>query len=110
MRHANTHNILYQLQYGFHSMRSRETQLLEFVADITNVTQKGAQTDILIMDFSKAFDKVGHIKLVQKLHYYGIQGKTNRWIESFLAKRKQTVVLDDRMRLTSFLVSLKGLS
>jgi hypothetical protein len=94
MRHANTHNLLYQLQHGFRSMRSCETQLIEFVADIANVTQKGAQTDIMIMDFSKAFDKVGHVKLVQKLHHYGIQGKTNRWIESFLTQRKQTVVLE----------------
>ena len=94
MSHANTHSILYSLQHGFRSMRSCETQLLEFIADIANTTQKGAQTDILIMDFSKAFDKVGHARLVRKLHHYGIQGKTNKWIKSFLANRTQTVVLE----------------
>ncbi len=46
------------------------------------------------MDFSKAFDKVNYNRLVIKLHFYGIQGKTNMWIKKFLMDRKQTVVLD----------------
>ena len=41
------------------------------------------QTDICILDFSKAFDKVGHRRLIEKLKWYGIEGRTNRWIESF---------------------------
>ncbi len=53
-------------------MQFCERQLLQFFADIANTTQMGAQTDILIMDFSKDFDKVSHANLVQKLYYYGI--------------------------------------
>ena len=58
MNHADNHNILYPLQHGFCSKRFCETQLIEFVDDITNNMSAGKQTDILIMDFSKAFDKV----------------------------------------------------
>ncbi len=94
MKHANSTNLLYLLQHGFRSMRSCETQLLEFIGDIVNTTQKGCQTDVLIMDFSKAFNKVGHNRLIKKLHFYCIQGKTNMWIKKFLMDRKQTVVLD----------------
>ena len=54
----------------------------------------GFQTDILIMDFSKAFDKVSHIRLIPKLRSYGISGKTIQWIHSFLSERKQNVVLE----------------
>ena len=54
----------------------------------------GHQTDILVMDFSKAFDKVSHPRLVTKLKHYGIGGKTNRWIQSFLTGRTQKVVLE----------------
>ena len=32
--------------------------------------QAGVQTDVLIMDFSKAFDKVGHKRLIKKLDFY----------------------------------------
>ena len=75
MNHADTHNILYPLQHGFRKFRSCETQLLEFIDDVTKNIENSTQTDILIMDFSKAFDKVSHNLLVHKLHHYGIQGK-----------------------------------
>ena len=46
------------------------------------------------MDFAKAFDKVNHSLLIHKLRYYGIDGKTTRWIQNWLEDRQQTVVLD----------------
>ncbi len=49
---------------------------------------------MLIMDFSKAFNKVGHNRLAEKLHFYGTQGKSNMSIKKFLTDRKQTVVLE----------------
>ena len=94
MKHADNHNILYPLRYGFRSKRSCETQLVEFVDDITVNMSNGKQTDILIMDFSKAFDKVNQSLLVYKLNHYGIRGKVNRWIAGFLKDRSQSVVVD----------------
>ena len=38
------------------------------------------QTDVIIMDFTKAFDKVPHRRLSYKLDYYGIRGSTHKWI------------------------------
>ena len=46
------------------------------------------------MDFSKAFDKVPHRRLLYKLDYYGIRGSTHRWIASWLSGHSQQVVLD----------------
>ena len=54
----------------------------------------GKQTDVIVMDFAKAFDKVGHRRLIEKMKYYGVGGKTNKWMEDFLAGRSQKVVLD----------------
>ena len=48
-----------------------ETQLIEFVDDICKSLQEGRQTDILILDFAKAFDKVNHSLLIHKLQHYG---------------------------------------
>ena len=67
---------------------------MEFIDDVTKYIENSTQTDILIMDFSKAFDKVSHNLLVHKLHHYGIQGNINRWINSFLQSRTQAVVLE----------------
>ena len=52
------------------------------------------QTDLIIMDFAKAFDKVPHRRLLHKLDYYGIGGSTHKWISSWLYGRSQQVVLD----------------
>jgi len=56
--------------------------------------ENGKQTDVLIMDFAKAFDKVCHSPLIHKLNHYGIKGKSNLWIQAFLIRRSQSVVLE----------------
>ena len=57
------------------------------------------------MDFSKAFDKVGHGRLLHKLGHHGVRGKTQRWIQGFLSGRTQEVVVEgqhsDRVPVTS---------
>jgi hypothetical protein len=51
MTHTDNHNILYPLQHGFRKNRSCETQLLEFIDDVTKNMEKSLQTEVLIMDF-----------------------------------------------------------
>ena len=53
----------------------------------------GKQTDIILLDFSKAFDKVNHSKLLWKLHQYGIRGRELAWIRAFLGSRSLQVVI-----------------
>jgi retron-type reverse transcriptase len=94
MKHGEQNNILYPLQHGFRKGHSCETQLIEFVEDISKNLQEGQQTDILILDFAKAFDKVNHSLLIHKLQHHGIIGNSVRWIQNWLANRKQSVVID----------------
>ena len=94
MGHAETHNILYKLQHGFRKDLSCETQLVEFIHDLARNCHQGHQTDVLVMDFSNAFDKVGHTRLLSKLTNYGITGHTHQWISSWLSNRRQRVILD----------------
>ena len=101
MKHGKQHNILYDLQHGFRDKRSCESQLIGFIDDVVNAVHGGNQTDVIVMDFSKAFDKVSHCLLVDKLRRYGIQGHTNRWIRNWLSDRKQTVVLDGERSYTA---------
>ena len=56
--------------------------------------QMEKQTDLILLDFSKAFDKVAHEKLISKLHFYGIRGKTLSWVNDFLDSCSQAVVLN----------------
>ena len=94
MNHGEKNNILYPLRHGFRRGKSCETQPTEFIDDLSNNLQNNQQTDILVMDFAKAFDKVCHSLLTHKLHHYGIQGNGNRWIKNWLANRKQSVVVE----------------
>ena len=60
MEHLNTNHLLYDKQHGFRSKLSCETQLLEFTSDVLKAVQDKKQCDTVVMDFSKAFDKVSH--------------------------------------------------
>ena len=57
---------------------------------------KGQQTDLILLDFSKAFDKVSHEKLLLKLHHWGVRRQILHWIKAFLSNRSQTVVLESK--------------
>jgi hypothetical protein len=54
----------------------------------------GFQTDLIIMDFAKAFDKVSHKHLMYKISYYGINCNAFHWVKDFLTDRTQTVTLE----------------
>ena len=47
-----------------------------------------------MLDFSKAFDRVPHQRLLLKLKSIGVDGKLLKWIEQWLTGRKQSVVLN----------------
>ena len=70
-------------RHGFRSQRSCETQLVQFVHDVISyldgaVNRGHKQTDFIIMDFTKAFDKVPHRRLLHKFDYCGIRERTQQ--------------------------------
>ena len=50
--------------------------------------------DIILLDFSKAFDTVLHCCLLKKLKFYHIESQIIHWIEKWLTEHKQQVLLD----------------
>ena len=64
MKHLAKNNLLHNNQHGFRSKLSTETQLIEFTEDMLRGMKDGKQSDVVIMDFAKAFDKVSHKKLL----------------------------------------------
>ena len=94
MSHLDDHNVLCPQQHGFRKGHSCETQLIGTIQDVAADLDNKKQTDMIIMDFAKAFDKVPHNRLLIKLNRYGIRGRTLNWIRTFLTKRKQRVVIN----------------
>ena len=93
-KHFTTSNLFYELQHGFREKRSCQTQLLMLVDDLMKAVNLKEQTDLIRLDYNKAFDKVHHEKLLYKLHFYGIRGETLFWIKSFLDNRSHYVVIN----------------
>ena len=96
MSHLSNHKVLSDYQHGFREKRSCETQLLLTTNDFANVLNDGGQIDSILLDFSKAFDKVDHEKLCHKLDHYGIRGIHLQWITSFLSDRTQQVIVNGK--------------
>ena len=94
MQHLESNSILSPQQHGFQKNRSCETQILQFIEEVSAAMEKGTTTEVIIIDFAKAFDWVNHSLLVHKLDHHGIRGSTNTWITNFLSERKQAVVFD----------------
>ena len=90
-KHMETNNLFTQCQHGFRQHRSCVTQLLEVLNDFTNLIENKDSIDVIYLDFSKAFDTVPHLRLINKLEAYGIQGNMIKWIKHFLSDRKQRV-------------------
>ena len=80
-------NLFSKAQHGFVTGRSCSTQLLELMEELTEILDSNKAVDMIYLDFSKAFDKVPHKRLLKKLWGYGIRGKVHSWIKKFFVRK-----------------------
>ena len=80
-------------QHGFRKGRSCLSNLLTFLDQVTGLVDNGCSLDIVYLDLAKAFDKVPHQRLLNKLKAYGVHGKLHAWIADWLVGRRQRVCL-----------------
>lgn len=95
MRHLNRNNLLLQTQHGFREKLSCQTQLFELVTDLHTALHMSICIDALFIDFSKAFDRVPHNRLMLKIRHLSLDQKTTAWIQEFLNNRSQSVKLNN---------------
>ena len=65
--------------------------LVDCTEFISNVLEERKHAVGVFIDYSKAFDTVSHIILLDKLEKYGLRGKSLYLIKSYLANRRQCV-------------------
>jgi hypothetical protein len=94
VNHLDTNNTLSPTQHGFRKRRSCTTNLVEYLNKVTKLLDGGEPVDIVFFDFSKAFYLVPHKRLLHKMSKVGIKGNLLHWIEVWLSKRRQRVVLN----------------
>ena len=67
------------------------------MGDFTDYYEDDIPYDCIYLDFSKAFDRVPHDRLLTKVYNCGIRGVAFHWIKSFLFDRSQCVVVNDKV-------------
>ena len=72
---------------------------------VTKSIDSRKQVHAIYLDFSKAFDKVPHMRLLKKISSLGVNGDILNWIRSWLSNRKQRVVLNGKLSSWSSVTS-----
>lgn len=96
VEHLLNNSLINESQHGFLKNKSCATNLLEFLEAITSEADNGSPIDIIYLDFSKAFDKVPKLRLMEKLAAHSISGKVFNWIKNWLSDRTQRTVLNGK--------------
>ena len=85
-------NKLSSVQHGFLSGRATVIKLIQKIDSLCSNMDNHMQTDVIYMDFCKAFHSVSHHLLLSKLQLYGLEGHLLKWFSSCLYSRAQRVV------------------
>ena len=70
MRHFSEHQVFTDRQHGFRSKHSCESQLILTIDDLAKSLDMNVPVDMIIMDFSKAFDCAPHKSLLHTMENY----------------------------------------
>ena len=96
MTHLTHNELLCSNQHGFVPKRSTLSQHIEIVNMLTDCRERKTSMDTIFLDFSKAFDRVSHSKLMHVLSFYKLDPNVLNWIKQFLHNRKQRTVVNGR--------------
>ncbi|CAM4625817.1 unnamed protein product [Caretta caretta] len=97
LKHLEERKVIRNSQHGFTKGNSCAPNLMAFYDEITGPVDEGKAVYVLFLDFSKAFDTVSHSILASKLKKYGLDEWTIRWIESWLDRQAEWVVINGSM-------------
>lgn len=90
--HVNRFDLLHPLQSGFRKGHSTDTALIKVHDDLARCIDRRGVAVLLLIDFSKAFDRVSHVKLLNKLtSSFGLSLTAVSLLDSYLRDRFQTV-------------------
>ena len=73
--------VLYNRQHGFSRGLSCETQLHSIYHNLVRTAEQSPRAHAVMLDFRKAFDKVPHLLLMQKIRWFqGIEPQLVNWV------------------------------
>ena len=93
--HINSSNTSNQYQSTYGKFPSTITALLEIHNNIPALLDACKVTTLTLLDFSAAFDTIGHTILRRLGDWFGVTGKAIDWFESYLTGRCQRIKRGD---------------
>jgi hypothetical protein len=96
--HVNHNNILVHEKFRFRKGSSTDLASYKLINNILSALNNKLLVVGVFCDLQKAFDCVNHNILLSKMEFYGISGKANNLIKSYLQDRFQRVLTDHDSR------------
>jgi hypothetical protein len=93
--YAISNNLLDPLQSGFRKKHSAISALIKITDDLRRSIDNRKLSILVLLDYSKAFDRVNHRLLLIKLKKLGFSDSVILWLQSYLCDRLQRVFKDD---------------
>ena len=86
--------VLNSAQHGLIKNRSTTSQLVDMYSSVGKNMDAGIQTDIIFIDFSKAFGSVPHYLLLDKLQTFGFNSTLLNWLNNYLHNRSESFIIE----------------
>jgi hypothetical protein len=102
--HVDHNSLADPHQSAYRAHHSCELTLLSLQDTVLRAADRGEVTAIVLLDLSCAFDTVDHDILVQRLFNIGVRGDALSWFRSYLASRKQCVLIDGAKSASKHLI------
>lgn len=103
--YVDKYNLLPSFQSGFRRDYSCATALLKVTDDILQAADRGELTTLVLLDYSKAFDRLNHQLLLAILQHLGFKNDACKLIKSYLTGRSQAVKIQGQQSTSKCVTS-----
>lgn len=93
-RFLEKYHYLHENQFGFRKNRSTTLAVYNYIQATLECLRNKNYAIGLLLDLSKAYDRVSHPILLTKLYEIGVRGSAYDWFKSYLQNRQQYVEID----------------